>query len=108
MVKIVYCITKKADMSDDAFHRYWKETHGPIAARIPGLRRYVQSHKVEAPNEFFSASYDGVAEIWFEDIETLRSAMGSPEVSAAMEDEKNFIDHSKVALFLTEEHVVVG
>ena len=39
---------------------------------------------------------------------SLEAALGSPEIAAAMEDEKNFIDHSNVALFLTEEHVVVG
>ncbi|MEE8311050.1 MAG: EthD domain-containing protein [Candidatus Binatia bacterium] len=108
MVKIVYCITRKPGLSEEEFHRYWKETHGPIAARIPGLRRYVQSHTHAASAELGPVSYDGVAELWFDDLDSLRSAMASPEVAAALEDEKNFIDHSRVALFLTEEHVVVG
>lgn len=30
--------------------RYWRETHGPIAAKIPGLMRYVQQHAVAAPD----------------------------------------------------------
>ncbi|TFH23593.1 MAG: EthD family reductase [Myxococcales bacterium] len=108
MVKIVYCITKKPGLSDEEFHRYWKETHGPIAARIPTLRRYVQSHTHAASAELGPVSYDGVAEVWFDDLDSLRLAMNSPEVAAALEDEKNFIDHSRVALFLTQEHVVVG
>jgi hypothetical protein len=29
MVKLVYCITKKAGLSDDEFFRYWKNVHGP-------------------------------------------------------------------------------
>ena len=95
-------------MTDDDFHRYWKDRHGPIAARIPGLRRYVQSHAHAVSREMWPGSYDGVAEIWFDDLESFRSAMDTPEVAAALEDEKNFIDHSRVALFLTEEHVVVG
>ena len=30
------------------------------------------------------------------------------EVRAALDDEKNFIDHSRVASFVTTENVVVG
>lgn len=108
MVKIVYCISKKPELSDEEFHRYWKQTHAPIAARIPGLRRYVQSHTHPESSELWGACYDGVAEVWFDDIEAMRAAMDSEQVKAALEDEKNFIDHTNVALFLTEEHVVVG
>ena len=108
MVKIIYCITKKPGMSEDEFHRYWKQTHGPIAARIPGLRRYVQSHTHPSSAKMWRSSFDGAAEVWFDDMASLEAALGSPEIAAAMEDEKNFIDHSNVALFLTEEHVVVG
>ena len=31
-------------MEVEAFQRYWRETHGPLAATIPTIRRYVQSH----------------------------------------------------------------
>ena len=46
MVKIVYCISKLPNLGTDEFHRYWRETHGPIAGRIPGVRKYVQSHTI--------------------------------------------------------------
>ena len=108
MVKIVYCITRKPELSDEQFHTYWRETHGPIAARIPGVRRYVQSHAYDSSVERWGESYDGVAELWFDDESALQAAMGTAEVNAALEDEKNFIDHSRVALFITTEHVVVG
>lgn len=94
-------------MSGEEFHTYWKHTHGPIAARIPGLRRYVQSHAVPRVDGLPEHPYDGVAEVWFDDLEALRAAMGSPEVNAALEDEKNFIDHSRVALFVCREEVIV-
>ena len=95
-------------MSDAEFHRYWRETHGPIAARIPGLRRYVQSHTVPRSSELRTPDYDGVAEVWFDDMDALLAAVSSPETKAAIEDERNFIDHSRTALFITEEHVVVS
>ncbi len=108
MVKLIYCITRKPGMSVEEFQRYWRETHGPIAARLSGLRRYVQCHTL---SELYVGerppAYDGAAELWFDDLESLRQAMASPEVRAAREDERNFIDHSRVALILTEEKPVV-
>jgi len=109
MVKLIYCITRKQGMSVEEFQRYWRETHGPIAARIPGLRRYVQCHTL--PELYASdrpPSYDGAAELWFDDLEAFRQAMSSPEVSAAREDERNFIDHDRSFAIVTEEKPVVS
>jgi len=38
MIKLVYCITRRHGMSLEEFSRYWREVHGPIGRRIPGLR----------------------------------------------------------------------
>jgi uncharacterized protein (TIGR02118 family) len=84
----------------------WKNIHGPIGARIPGLRRLVQSHRVKGTPQSRSADYDGMAELWFEDMQALEAARNSPEWQASTEDEKNFIDQGKVASFLTEEHEI--
>ena len=108
MVKLIYCISKKPEMTIEEFQTYWRETHGPIAARIPGVRRYVQCHAV--PETYAGRTppaFDGAAELWFDSIDAMRGAMGTPEVAAALEDEKNFIDHSRVASFVTVEKPVV-
>ena len=107
MVKIVYCISKLPHLSDTEFHRYWRETHGPIAGRIKGVRKYVQSHTIHRALGGREPSFDGVAELWFDDWTALEAAMGSAEVTAAYEDEKKFIDHSRTAFFIAEEHDVV-
>ena len=109
MVKLIYCITRKPGMSVEEFQRYWREVHAPIAARIPGLRRYVQCHAVPSTyGDERAPSYDGVAELWFDDLEAWERVRRSPEVRAAIEDERNFIDHSRAFLILTEEKPVVG
>ena len=51
MIKVVYCVTKKAGLTDEKFFRYWENTHGPLGARIPGLRKLVQSHRVPGDGE---------------------------------------------------------
>jgi uncharacterized protein (TIGR02118 family) len=106
MIKLVYCITKKAGLSDEEFFRYWKGVHGQIGARIPGLRRLVQSHRLAVPGDSRRADYDGVAELWFDDMEALLAARQSSEWEASTKDEAKFIDHTKVAYFVSEELVI--
>ena len=108
MIKLVYCITKKPGLSDAEFFHYWEHVHGPIGARIPGLRRLVQSHRVTVPGDKHAPSFDGMAELWFDDLEALLAARLSPEWKASSADEANFIDHTKVAYFVSEEHDIVG
>jgi len=107
MVKLVYCITKKAGLKDEDFFRYWENVHGPLGARIPRLRRLVQSHRLTVPGDRYRPDYDGMAELWFDDLEALLAARQSAEWKASSEDEANFIDHSKVAYFISEEHIVL-
>jgi uncharacterized protein (TIGR02118 family) len=97
MVKLVYCISKKVGMEDEEFFDYWKNVHARIGVRIPGLRRLAKpsphSTRRQAPPDF-----DGMAELWFDNVEALLNATQSPEWKASTDDEANFIDHGKVAL----------
>lgn len=106
MIKVVYCITKKTGMTAAEFFHYWKHVHAPLGARIPGLRRFVQSHAVEVGKDARAGDFDGMAELWFENIEALLAARQSPEWQASTADEANFIDHKKVAYFVSEEHEI--
>ena len=107
MVKVVYCITKRPGLTDEEFLRYWRDIHGPIGARIPGLRRLVQSRRITVPGDTRAADYDGVAELWFDDEAALVAARQSAEWKASSADEANFVDHSRVAYLVTREHCAV-
>jgi uncharacterized protein (TIGR02118 family) len=106
MIKLVYCINKKSSFTDEEFFRYWENVHGPIGARIPRLRKLVQSHRLTVPGDRHPPDYDGIAELWFDDMEALLAARQSAEWKASTEDEANFIDHNKVAYFVSYERVI--
>lgn len=108
MIKLVYCITRRSGMSVDEFSRYWHDVHGPIGRRIPGLRRLVQSHPVLDPDDRRPPAFDGMAELWFDDLAALQAARQSPEWLASTNDEARFIDQTRTALFLTEEREIRG
>jgi len=108
VIKLVYCITRRPGMSVEEFSRYWHDVHGPIGRRIPGLRRLVQSHAVPHPDGLPPPAFDGMAELWFDDLEALRAARQSAEWRASSQDESNFIDGTRTALFLTIEREIPG
>jgi len=118
MIKFVMCITRHPNMTREAFKDYWMNKHGPFFMKNAGAmraRKYVQSHTVDTPlnqglreSRGMRAEYDGVAEVWFESEEELMEAMSSPEGqklgAALLEDEGNFIDHSKSSAFIVKEY----
>ena len=121
MIKLVFCLTRKDGMSREEFQRYWRENHAPLVAshaETLNIRRYHQLHTVDdAINEPIRASRggppadDGVAELWWDSLETL-GAPGATEAGRAagaelLEDEKKFIDLSRSPLFFTEVNEVL-
>jgi uncharacterized protein (TIGR02118 family) len=107
MIKLVYCISKKTGLTDQAFFDHWERIHAPIGARIPGLRRFVQSRRLIIPGDKHKPDYDGMVELWFDDVDALLAARQSPEWDASSKDEENFIDHTRIAYFVSEERVVI-
>ncbi len=120
MIKLVYCVRKRADVADAEFHRYWLEEHGPLVRSVAAAikaRKYIQSHTaLPAINQTLensrglAAAYDGITEVWWDDAAALESGMASPEGKEAhrrlLEDEAKFIDFSQSRVFMTEEHVI--
>jgi uncharacterized protein (TIGR02118 family) len=106
VVKLVYCICRKPGLTREEFVRYWAEVHGPIGARLPGLRRLVQSYALSVPGDDRPADFDGMAELWFDDAAAILKARESPEWTAATRDEANFVDPSRSAYFVGEEREI--
>ena len=121
MVKLVFCLRRRPEISRAEFHGYWRETHGPLVRRHAEslrIRRYVQLHTLEDPlNDALRGSrggpeaYDGVAELWWESREDLAAAIATPEGQRAgaelLEDERRFIDLARSPLWLAEEHPII-
>ena len=123
MIKLVFTLRRRQDMTREEFQRYWREQHAELVKRHAGalgIRRYVQTHARDTDmDEAVSASrgsetrcYDGVAELWWDSIEDLMLAASSEAGllagRALLEDEQRFIDLAASPLWLGEEHVVIG
>ena len=107
-VKSVEFVRRRPDLEVAAFQRHWREVHGPLAARIPGLRRYVQSHtRASAYAAGRRPAWDGVAITWFDSTDAMRAAAATPEYAATRADEAAFAAPD-LPFIITREHVIAG
>ena len=90
-VKNYELVTKRADMDRAEFDRYWSQVHGPLAAAIPTIRRYVQAHLSPATREAGTAPYDGLAITWFDDVAAMRAGAATEAYARTRADEANFL-----------------
>lgn len=122
MIKLSFGVRRRDEIEPDEFHRYWRDEHGPLVRSFQtalGIRRYVQLHRIETPfNDALRASrdalepFDGVAELWWDDLDALAAGASSPDGIAAgqalLEDERRFIDLTRSSLWLGEEVEIIA
>jgi uncharacterized protein (TIGR02118 family) len=106
MVKAVAFFKRRAGMAVDEFQAYWLKRHPDAVTKLPGVRRYVQSHTRAAAYREGEPIYDGIAELWFDDSGAMRALRDTLEMAAVQADEARFIDRSTMGLIITDEHVV--
>jgi uncharacterized protein (TIGR02118 family) len=107
-VKNVEFVRRRPGMDVAAFQRHWREVHGPLAARIAVLRRYVQSHtRASAYAAGRAPAWDGVAITWFDSTDAMRASAATPEYAATRADEANFVAPDP-PFIITREHVIAG
>ncbi|RDW64781.1 hypothetical protein BP6252_10432 [Coleophoma cylindrospora] len=108
-LKVSLFLTKLPELSDEQFHEYWRTKHLQLALENKSfstkVRRYNQA-KLTAAQHHSSASlksqasefglpvvaYDGVAEVWVDDLNTWKEIVSDPDFAAAIaSDEKKFM-----------------
>ncbi len=110
MIKSLSLLTRRPELTHEEFVRHWLDIHGPLALKVPGLRRYVQSHTIDERTRpdipTTLVEIDGVAELWFDDLDAMARSNASPEAKALHTDGALFI--GRIKSFVTEEKVIIG
>ncbi len=120
MIKLAFCLRRLPTLSREAFQDYWRNTHADLVMGLQpalGFRRYVQFHsgfdKLSAQAAAFRQSpeaFDGIAELWWDDVDTMLRASATDAAKAAFaalyEDEKNFIDLANSPMWYGTEHEI--
>ena len=107
MINAITIIKKKQGLTYEKFQDYWKNEHAEIVTRSPLVGTYVQSHPIYNDKLTFEDTIDGIAEIWFDDTNAMRSLAATKEYKDIQDDEKVFIDGSAVRLIIAEDIITV-
>ncbi|MEQ8663250.1 MAG: EthD domain-containing protein [Gammaproteobacteria bacterium] len=106
MLKLVSVLNRHPGLAVEAFQDHWLNIHGPLVARLPGLRRYVQSHTLLSGYRKGAPAADGIAELWFDDSAALRALEDTSELVAVRADEVKFIAPDGHRQLFVDEHVI--
>jgi uncharacterized protein (TIGR02118 family) len=105
MPKVIFILQRKAGTThEECLARWAGDQHTRTLRDLPGLVRWTQNHVIPGDQE---TPCDGIGELWFESDEHLRNAMQSPEMGAAIEDAKTFLDMEKTKLIFVDEKTVL-
>ncbi len=107
MIKVLVVLYKRADMSREEFVRYWREVHAPLAERMEGVRRYVINPTLQA-FAMGEASFDGLAELWFDDAAAARAAFASPVGIATTQDVAKFAQPERTQIVIAGEITIIA
>jgi uncharacterized protein (TIGR02118 family) len=109
MVKAIALLKRRPGLSSEQFRQHYEEVHAPLAKRVfPFIKKYVRNYVTTMP---FSSGdkepeFDCVTEEWFDNMEgfhTMLDIYMKEPGRAIREDEKEFLDRSRVVYLIVEE-----
>jgi uncharacterized protein (TIGR02118 family) len=101
--KALIILSRRPDMTHEAFVEWWIGEHRPLAARLPGVRKVVFNVVDSSPGE---AGIDGISELWFDSGADFEAAYATKIGRAVAADSLAHLS-GRVRLFVTE-HEVAG
>lgn len=106
MLKFVVVVRRKPGWTPERFRDYFVRVHGPLAEKIPGLRRYKQNFPA-ADAKRKPPAWDCVVELYFDDKDSMEAAWATPEGEAASADLEVFADLSATTWSVVNERIVI-
>jgi uncharacterized protein (TIGR02118 family) len=101
MQRVVIYLKRRTDLLQPVFFAWWLGQHKALAERLPGLRQYVISLAADEQE----GPFDGMAELWFDDLAAADAAFTSPAGQAARADaDAHVARHERLNL---TEHTII-
>jgi uncharacterized protein (TIGR02118 family) len=114
MLKLDILTVRRPDTTHEQFLVYWRDRHAPFFASQPivkkTVRRYLQSQTLdETPPGIPTAPFDGIAQLWFDDVDGFLEYLQSPNYQDVIRlDELKFVDPRKVQFLFSTETSIIG
>jgi uncharacterized protein (TIGR02118 family) len=101
MQRVVIYLKRRADLLQPVFFDWWLGQHKALAEQLPGLRRYIISLAADTQE----GPFDGMAELWFDDLAAADAAFASPVGQTARADADAHVARRE-RLNLTEHMII--
>jgi uncharacterized protein (TIGR02118 family) len=85
----------------EEFDKYYNEVHAPLTAKIPGLRKMEVTKVIGSPMGG-EGKYYLMCEMYYDDMESFKAAMRTPEAKASGKDAMSFAGEI-ITLMIGEE-----
>ena len=107
MIKLSVFLTRRPGISHQEFISYWTNEHVRLLCSLKEftsvVRRYTQLHPVDASEGVPEAPYDGIAELWLDDRDSVERAFRQEKCATVVAaDEERFLDRAKTTMLITE------
>ena len=104
LVKQVIMLRRKPGMTFDQYKKHYLERHAPLVREtLPEIKKYIVNFALQRGKETL---FDSVTTIYFDDVETVKSAFKSDRAKNIIEpDEFRFLDRPAAKVILTEETI---
>lgn len=105
-------VSRRPDLTQDAFLRHWREVHGPLVrSTVTNLRGYVQNAVEDRAKHVAwrgrgDLEVDGISQLSFERLATMREAVSESTRAILKADEANFI--ADLAILTTTRRTVIA
>jgi uncharacterized protein (TIGR02118 family) len=113
MIKLSILMMRRNNLTCEQFIQHWREIHRPLFAAQPEskqyVRRYIQDHVTgDALPGATVSNFDGIAEIWFDDISGAKAFFESDGYKQnIIPDEEAFMDRKRCEFLYTDEHIFI-
>ena len=105
MSKLIFVIQRRPDLTREQCLAEWSgERHVSVLKELPGLTEWRQNHVTDDSGE---SIWDGIGELWFDDDEAMSAALNSPQMGAAVEDAKSFLDMERTGMVVVDERTII-
>lgn len=121
MIKLVYCMHRRPELTHEQFLHRWRNEHAPLLQarrEVLAVAGYEQWHgdasafaQQVAAARGGPAPYDGLAVVTYESIDALQATLADRAARTAgremIEDEHKFIDLARSPVFITSVERII-
>lgn len=108
-VKVTTLLKRCPGLSLAEFRRRTLDWYAPMVGELPGVRRHLLCHTRDGAYVFGEAGFDGVEQLWFDDLEQARAALTSQQYTEKLRAAADEIIDPRYAFSLTaREHWIIG